>query len=73
MQATSPRLKQRKITTKIKADYRKEFLMRKIQNIISIFMLGTFLGVLLVILSMNAACSPLKYEDFENGDFKYRL
>ena len=47
--------------------------MRKIQNIISIFMLGTFLGVLLVILSMNAACSPLKYEDFESGDFKYRL
>ena len=48
--------------------------MRKIQNIIiSIFMLVTFLGVLLVILSMNAACSPLKYEDFESGDFKYRL
>ena len=47
-------------------------MSRKIKKI-SIFMLVTFLGVLLVILSMNAACSPLKYEDFENRKFKYRI
>ena len=47
-------------------------MSRKIKKI-STFMLVTFLGVLLVILSMNAACSLLKYEDFESGDFKYRL